>query len=337
MAQNILTVETNAMRNSDRFACQSMGFSNPGNQGKDVSWDFSYIDNLNIKYDIHYKIDSLNRIHQYFGQDRVSFVLNDDTLKQYMFENRLTKVKYLKKKMALRYPLEYGDSISSDFEGYGLYCGNHFIKVKGQVLTQADGEGRLILSDRDTLYNTLRVYTITTTSMAMDIDYAEIDSTKLQQEIEEKYEWYCKGFRYPLYTIVQKTSYTNLEQVGSTQYAYRLLPEIFDNLNDATNDSIQKESAHNVIQNCDPAQDIFHYEIKKGDGRLLIYYTVDADASVRILLSNSQGILFWQKPYTIMGGNSGIITVSTSNLRAGQYALYINVNGKITSKTINIK
>lgn len=77
------------------------------------------------------------------------------------------------------------------------------MKVKGKVAIQADGLGKLILSERDTLDNVLRVHTQTTTLMAMDVNYAEIDSIHPKQEIEDKYEWYYKGFRYPVCIVIQ--------------------------------------------------------------------------------------------------------------------------------------
>lgn len=336
-AQNIIALKANAMRDNDKITFQTMPFCEPGNWGCNESWDFSCIDALKENYKIQYIKDSLNRIHQYTDSDVKSFVLKDSILVQYKLENRLTKIKYLKKKMAMKYPLVYGDSISSYFEGYGRYCDNYFVKVKGQVLIHADGEGKLILSDRDTLNNVLRVCTITTTSIAMDLDNAEIDTTNIQQEIEEKYEWYCKGFRYPVYAIVQKTSFTNLEQVGGIQYAYRILPDVFENLNDTINDSIQKEDSSNVNQNPQTTQDVFRYNVKTGDREIDISYTADADASVRIIVSNVQGMIFRQQQSTVKGGETGNIYINTNGLLSGLYVLYVNVNGKISTETINIR
>lgn len=236
----------------------------------------------------------------------------------------------------MKYPFQYGDSVTSSFEGYGTYCGNHFVKVKGQVMVQADGFGRLVVSEKDTLDNVLRVYTITVTSMAMDVDVTDIDSTNLKQEIEEKYEWYAKGFRYPVYTTVQKTSFTNMEAVGSTQLAYRLLPEDFSQINDAVNDSIKllDDRRKKLMK---PRQDIFHYSVKRGESGVDISYTADADADVVILVSSSGGILYRKQCMAVKGGEASEIHISTDGLPKSQYVLYFNVNGKVYSKSINVK
>ena len=38
----------------------------------------------------------------------------------------------------------------------------------------------------------------------------------------------------------------------------------------------------------------------------------------------------------VKGGDSGHIPVSTSGLHPGRYVIYINVNGKVYSKTVNV-
>lgn len=333
-AQNVISVEANAMRENDKITYRSMCFSTPGEIGENCLWDFTNVDKLEEKYNIQYTRDgSLNGIHQHIGQGINSFVFKDGYCNQYMHENRLAKIIYFNKKMVMKYPLAYGDSISSNFEGYGQYCGNHLIKVKGQVLIHADGKGNLTLPDGYVLNNVLRVYTVTTTSMGMNADYAETNSTKKQQEIEEKYEWYCEGFRYPVYAIIQKTSFTNLEQVGSTQCAYQLLSEDFDCLNGTDTEGITT----NVIPVSQTALDIFQYNVKINDGKINIYYSADTDACVRTIVSDVQGLIYAQQLCTVKGGKTGYIHVSTSGLHSGLYILYINVNGKISSRTISIK
>ena len=40
--------------------------------------------------------------------------------------------------------------------------------------------------------------------------------------------------------------------------------------------------------------------------------------------------------YTLKGGDTGHIYVNTSGLLPGKYVIYINVNGKVYSKTLNL-
>lgn len=335
--QNVLSIKANLIGNSDKVRYQFMESCDPGVSGEEVVWDFSNAYGKNEDYNLFYSCDSLLRYHILDGTDKNSYILTADTLKQYMQESRLTKIRYFQKKLSMKYPLQYGDSILSPFEGYGLYCGDHIVRVQGNVLLQGDGLGTLILSDKDTLDNVLRVYTLTTTSMAMGVDHAEIDSTKLQQEIEEKYEWYCRGFRYPVYAIVLRTSFTNLEPIGSTRLSYRILPESFSELADTVNDSIRNYDEALREREALEQADIFHYQITNEGSNVNIAYTTDTDANVIILISNPFGVLYKKQHFMVRSGESGIFQLDTTDLRKGQYILYINVKGKVYSKTINIR
>lgn len=91
------------------------------------------------------------------------------------------KITYADKKISMKFPFHVGDSLSSCFDGYGTYCGNHEVIVKGQVIIQAGNYGRLVLSDNDTLNNVLEIRTLTTTAMAMDVSCPVFDATNLKQ------------------------------------------------------------------------------------------------------------------------------------------------------------
>lgn len=331
--QTVLNEGTNEKRNFDKIYYQSVFFTTPGKSGENVIWDFSSIE---TKDDGIYKyvVDSCKRIHQYVDQEKNSYVLRDNLLSQYKYENRLAKIKYVKQKNVLRYPLQYGDSIISNFLGYGQYCDDHIVKVKGQVLTQVDGVGKLVLSENDTIYNVYRVFTITSTSLAMDIDKTNFDSTQLKQEIEEKYEWYSDSFRYPIYSVVQRTSFSNLEQVGSKQYAYRLLPEGIDELSNILNDSL---NSNNLSSENENIPEKFHYKVECSNGEIKIIYSSDDDATVKAIVSNPYGVIFRQQNKIVKAGESGNIMISTNGLVPDLYVLYLNVNGRISSKTINIR
>ena len=241
--QNTLTKEANAMRDNDRMSYMTFVPCTTGNAGNSEIWDFSQAAIQKSSNNVYFSADSLSHIFMTDNYGKLYFKMINDSLKIYKYENRLTKINYFKNKLAVRYPFMYGDSISSTFEGFGFYCSDHYIRVRGQVNVQADGCGKLILPDNDTINNVLRISTITSTAMAMDIDFATIDSTNLKQEIEEKHEWYGMGYRYPLCTIIQRTSYSNMEPIGTNQTAYILLPEDFKYLDDAVNDSIKNEQA----------------------------------------------------------------------------------------------
>lgn len=333
--QTELTTRANLMRGSDTVRYQSADFYVPV-LSEDGIWDLRPIKAYHSDHLVYFSSDSLSYLHKYEDRSRTSYLLDNDTLKQYQYEDRLMKITYADKKISMKFPFHVGDSLSSCFDGYGTYCGNHEVIVKGQVIIQAGNYGRLVLSDNDTLNNVLEIRTLTTTAMAMDVSCPVFDATNLKQEIEEKYEWYCQGFRYPVYTSVQRTSYSNLKPVGSTQLAFRLLPGDFTNLKDNFDDSIRIDRTVKDSQK-ETSEEIFHYNIILNNNGININYTIDKDAMVLVLLADCRGILYKNSKYSIRGGDAGNISMGTLGLRPGQYILYINVNGRIYSRTINLR
>ena len=333
-SQNLLTRECNLFRDSDAISLQYVSYCCEGDGGQDVVWDFSSVDSEEGSHLVSFSVDSLSRMYRTEDSEIKSYKLYSNILKQYGIENRLQKVRYHKQKLSMSYPLQYGDSLSMPFEGFGRYCGNHDISVQGQVTLQADGIGTLILSDRDTLKNVLRVYTLTTTAMAMDMEFATIDPSSLKQEIEEKYEWYARGYRYPVYTIVQRTSFSNSQAVASSHSAYRLLPENYTISSDKVNESVLFSDS----LSCKglPIEDTFHYSIQDDGTHVIIEYTSDRDVSVSAILASSMGIVYHRQKKQVKAEEPGNICFNYSGLQHGQYVVYINVNGKIYSKTVHL-
>ena len=116
---------------------------------------------------------------------------------------------------------------------------------------------------------------------------------------------------------------------SSNNLNYNNINIFIPNLN---NNNIQ----HND-DNLKTSEEIFHYNIILNNNGININYTIDKDAIVLILLADCRGILYKNSKYSIRGGDAGNISMGTSGLRPGQYILYINVNGRIYSRTINIR
>ena len=335
-AQNILNSSSNMMRNNDCVTMQSVDFSWAGKDGKNIYWDFSDIGNLEVNHNLNFSNDSLMTFQKIEDSDIYTYKLICNQLQQIKKENRLERINYDHPKIIMTYPFQYGDSVISNFSGSGCYCIDHKIKVSGQVKIMADSYGSLIISKNDTLNNVLRVYTITTTSIAMDMDSVNINSCNLKQEIEEKYDWYAKGYRYPLFETIQRTSYSDLMPVATKKYAYRLLPDSI-NIKDQENDSIlRKEILEKEITN-KQNEDIIHYKIQNNDNNVNIEYTLDKEASVVGIIADAMGIVYSNVKQNGKSGENFSMNFNCQGLHRGQYIIYINVNGKVYNEKISLK
>lgn len=335
-SQNILTGENNLPRDSDDVFMESVPFCWEGESGDGVTWDFSQNDNNGDCQTFYFRKGPSGKLYQIADNDVESYSCTSGCLRLCSSENRFFRMSYYKPKLAMKFPFQYGDSLSAPFMGYGNYCGDHSISVCGQVILQADGVGKLILSGNDTLNNVLRVYSLTTTSLNMETIVASIDSSMSRQEIEEKYEWYAKGYRYPVFKTVQRTSFKNDVLVGTTRYALRFLPESYLLSGDYVNDSIRHADSIAVSRGGMQAHEATHYSVHVEGSQVVIDYESEGNTSLSIVLSDSMGVIYKQQRIHAMAGGHETITFNCSDLHRGQYILYFNENGHVTSKTIAI-
>lgn len=332
-----LTKDANLLPDSDVLALQRIPHFSAEGHGEGVVWDFS--ENIPDKGDTNTRIwlqkDAIGRNVVMSSHDVNYITLRNDTLYVSGNESPLIKTDFRHPLLLIHYPLSYGDSISAPFSGYGVYCGDHPFHEKGVSTVMADAEGSIVLDD-DTISNVLRVYTLKSYSLCMDLDSAALDTAKLKQVIEERYDWYARGYRYPLFTTITSTSYDNMRAIGTRQEAYCMLPDIQGLQHDPYNSEVRRRDS--LDGGHSPAEeDIFHYSTAQTGGQITISYSLDADADITALVSDVMGIAYMRSHIYNVKGGAYTMSMDCSGLRYGQYILYMNVNGKIYSNNITVK
>lgn len=330
-AQNTITYIHNMLRDTDRYMMEEVEYPSICGEGENAIWDFSDILKKG-EYRICIKGDSNNIYNIESGWDLIGTYFNNDTILESNYANRLKAITYEEPKIRLLFPLRFGDEHCKHFRGHGKYCEDHLLAVEGERIIKADGAGSLILSENDTLHNALRVFTLTTSSYAMDMDSIALDTALLKQEIEERYDWYVKGHRYPLFTAIQRTSYSDCVPVASTRHAYRLLSE-----GEAYSDSINKNlTIENGMYETseDLHTDFIDYRVINKNGHIRVNYTLKKNANVIALITNATGVVYHSKKQTCKESEEYSLDFDCSNLPHGHYILYINVNGIVYGEKI---
>ncbi len=195
-AQVTVNKEANLPRVGDKIVRQQVTSCLVGNSGADAVWDMSNYEVLTGDHITEYSGDSLQQFIMTENLEMRHIRLSGDSLLLDRKENRLSSIRYSKAPLLIKYPLYYGDSISSTFEGDGTYCGDHHVWVSGEQTLYADGTGVLILSESDTLQNVLRVKSITNQMMLMSMDTINIDPSQWKHERITRYDWYVSGYRF---------------------------------------------------------------------------------------------------------------------------------------------
>ena len=251
-------------------------------------------------------------------------------------ESPMEKRDYVRKKISRTFPLEYNDSIKKRFRCEGVYCGDHPFREVGTTTVKVDGAGSIVLAENDTIRNVRRVHTIDTYSICMDINVAALDTAKLTQIIDERYEWYLPESQYPIIENVTSTTYLNMDAIGTTKYAFCNLPEdkvvyyitpLDENATDEIDSSFDEEMAE---------PDIIHYNIETKGGIVNITYDLDADATIGTIVASHMGMTYRHKEWTQKAGQGYSTHIDCNGLRKGTYILYINVNGKIYSEKVTL-
>ena len=126
-----------------------------------------------------------------------------DSLLQTGHENPSVVLAYTSPIVQAVYPLNYGQSTSSQYRSEGLYSGTVGIQTKGTVTTVADAYGKMVLPSGDTLSPVLRVKTIQTIYDILNEDSYTIDESGNAGKQLETCRWYSKGYRYPVFETVR--------------------------------------------------------------------------------------------------------------------------------------
>lgn len=240
-AQNILRLECNSYRDNDKIVYNVFNFENNAKYGDKKVWDISHCDISDTEYNIEYSIDD-NDIYISNDKNKIkTFKLCSNLFFQCGEENRLLKLQYTKPKLSKAFPFQYGDSISGTFEGSGVYCEKYDTEVKGDVFVKAVGIGIMVINENDTLNDVLQIHTKSVKNIKMRNDTFIPNTTDIKQEIEERDEWYAKGFRYPVLIAINNTSYYNHKPVASYKKSYLLSLCDYNILNDFANEKIRKE------------------------------------------------------------------------------------------------
>ena len=347
LAQNILSLAANMLQPGDSIVKEEVEYVYSGNSGKNVIWDFS---NLTVENSYYLKYDTLNK-SQFVGYDAhktYKYHLSNDSLKLLGYESPLIGVEYQRPQLIMPFPLQLNQVYISDFQGDGLYCGTRYERTFGTIKIEAEAEGTLILSEKDTLPNTLRIYTVNTEAILLNRDSSQNASGNIKQIITEHYQWFARGYRYPVFETITSSTYDNLNHVSTQQHAYRCKPEVQQILQDSINERIRindklitsngdndrQSDDNDALDSGNPG---FSYQLATNNNHVNIIYNLEHPAHIHAMLVDVMGTVHRELQQTNNPGVGYTMNIDCSSLRRGQYIIYINVNGTIFNTKIPVK
>ena len=347
-AQNQLTTLSNMIRSEDSLAIDELDYIFAGEVTDNALWDFSGLETQG-RYNI--KFDTLDGEH-IVGFDRENiwkFKQSDRGLYLTGQESALYSIEYDKPQLLLPLPFNLHQTESHEFYGNGRYCGTHYERLFGNIQVTADALGTLVLSEKDTLKNVLRLYIICTSSIRLNKDSCNNDLDNLKEVITERYLWYVRGYRYPVFETVSSSTFYDMEHVATSQYARRYNPEIQQMLCDSINEIIRSDRptiplerhADDIEENHkergQEGKDGFVYNIGVNENQLIINYSLEKSANLHAMVVDVMGVIHRDFRQSNQKGSGYSLNINCTGLRPSQYIIYINVNGNIYSEKISLK
>ena len=243
-----------------------------------------------------------------------------------------------------------GKLVLPEGDGTGKYCDHLFMRRFGTYMTMADALGKLVLPEGDTLRNVIRLHTeryvgtivtpIDTIKTVVPVFTVDSIVTHLIPDTarvrEDVYRWYAEGYRYP---VLEATTL----HVGSTALSkevFYFAPEMQEQLAlDEENKRIRKQiadqqAACNQGNNTSNSaqQPISINDVTVNGQTAVAIFELTEDADVKGLVCTISGMVLRQQSQHFEAGTNCQMDIDCNSLRKGEYVLYLNANGQVTSQ-----
>ena len=335
---------------------------------QDIIWDLSKLKLPGKKHVVNYSClsdtDSIivgteNSTRYYYHQSADSLLLCG-------YENNKTHVVYDRPELLLHTPLNYGEQHSGLFHGTIAYCEKMFMRVFGSYEVSVDGTGSMVLPSGDTLRHVSRVHIrkltteehyphiMTEQELRTYVDsIAPYNSDSIRQQMQEDtlqtetniYRWYALGYRYPVLETVQIGTKDNNPYYTVSYY---LVPEEQENLPDKENEQLRQWLADNTPDRHEsnnhrennitgnPNLPVKNLSVTVQGSSINITYELTEDATVTALVCDITGVVYRQSSQSEQAGDTCQMNIMCNGLRQGEYVVYVNINGQVTSVTVKL-
>lgn len=367
-ASGQLNTVHNHFRPGDVLVKQQVGFIDPGQAGVNQVWDFSKVKTINDQYTLRYNLPPLLNDSVYimgynhFLKDKTQenelvtgtehntmyyYRLTRDSLLQLGHENPTVKLEYTAPMVLMKFPLNFGQTVMSDYKSKGIYSSTVDMQSEGTMVTTADAYGKMILPTGDTLSPVLRVKTIQTIldKSVYTENPENMDTTSPLQNKGIQLEtcrWYSKGYRYPVFETVRSVNRNDESELFSTAFFFPLQDHLYldtDPNNLALLDELWKETEtpkEDPTAKTVTLEDIMTCKIYPNpvESQMYLEYDLKEDAKVSFELYSIEGL-----PVRMINGQHKTTgnyaeTLDCSSLRPNNYVLRITANGVFVNQIV---
>lgn len=331
---NTLLLKNNSFQVGDQIIKQQVEYKDPGSSGRDLSWDFSMVQSVNDDYVIDIFIPDSSRMDTLcVGEHntRYYYQTRNDTLFSLGFENSTTKIDYTTPELRLKFPFSIGDTLHSEFIGFGEYGHYQEISLKGFTKVVADATGKIVLPNSVILNDVLRIRTYR--------HYTQIGRDSLEMSIDS-YAWYSKKYRYPVFESTKTT--LNRKGDQKTEFGESFKDTTIFNtsfyfppdLQILQVDSVSDINATNNISDVNLIFTQASFQPNPVETTLYIKYKLTQSAKIWFSVHNSIGLPIIQTTPKSQSEGFNFETINLSGQMTGAYELYVHVDDKVIREVI---
>ena len=348
-------------RVGDKLQVEQVGFVLPGSSGTGQRWDFSRLDVIRPKHRISYVGEYDSSVFTEIEDMTMTYYsVRGDTLLLTGFESNTKEMCYATPELSMRFPLTLGDSIGGYIHGCGVFSDKLLTQVYGRCLCETDASGSMLLPSGDVLRDVIRVHTHRTVggkeiaagdgqdiralkdnilSCAAD-SIEHFLSADTAQTVVDTYRWFAAGYRYP---ILRTVRVSDIDGNTLSLAAYYFSPERQSELSDSDNERIRRQQQDDSGETDANGKESgktdcpIDYSVNVSGHSITIDYSLRAAANVRALLCDVRGMVYKSHTAANPAGSDYSLTLDCTGLRAGEYVLYLNVNGVVSSGKVRLQ
>lgn len=297
-AQVPITLEANGFRDGDKLCKVLVDYVSPNDGGTCKVWPIGRI--TKSSNDFIQTVISARDTIAILESERIRHCLvSGNSLVDKGQQSRRSYCTYNQERPLIRYPFQYGDSISGYFSGFGQEEKITTSRT-GWGYTVADGTG--VLTDgEDTIPHITRIH--------FHDDYTDTfnaSDTVSLRTVCDRYSWYCAGYRYPIMESVHWSSIDGDSQKHPLDsITFLFLPVMQMELEeDVVNDSILNEmniaDALNTTAESEQNSILSAIEARLSDDgtHLNISYTLQDNSSLDFCACDILGNIIGQAHYS---------------------------------------
>ena len=321
--QTTISHNVNALRAGDVRQLKQVEYLPQGNSGANQIWDFSNSKEIRSFYinqaekEVVSNSKNLQLACDENGEKSSLFEISATQKMQWGLETSHVKIAFNAPVVDLKFPFSYGEKIEGVMDG--SYTENGISNpINGAYITQADAWGTLIAPDGNVYKNVLRVKIEKIYTQKF---YSSISNSDEEYQIKSiRYQYFEKGVRYPIVTVLENDIKTDCNcacSSKSNEMYYEAPSVVFE---------------EEIIPPKSSKLTSFEYSVApnpfKNDLQIWFYLEDDAQVDMKILDVNGKTVKNIVNNKALNAGAQSFEEDMSFTI-SGQYILRLVVNGEV--------